>query len=122
MVQSSSDGSNTGSSVLAERVNVVDPSSLLGESGGNLVHEDGTSESTASDEATLLPRDGAVISDDGQAERLVRVRDSVLLLGQPEEEDVSSAARAKETPVSAPARSIPACSPAPQMTGEGVVN
>ena len=43
------------------------------------------------DEAALLARDGAIVANDRETERLVRVRHGVLLLGESEEQDITSA-------------------------------
>lgn len=93
MVKSGSHRSNARRDVLGNVVALVDAGSFVSQSGSHLVDQDGSRQSTTTDERALLARDGAIVADDGQAEGLGRVGNSVLLLGETEQENVSSAAQ-----------------------------
>lgn len=92
MFEASSHRSDAGGSVLGKVVHGVNAGPLFRQCTRNLVHHDGSGETAAADEATLLAADSDIVSDDSQAERPFRVGDGLLLLGESEEQDVSSVA------------------------------
>lgn len=92
MVKSSAHRADPRRSVFRERMNVLEVHPRLRKCARELVDEYRPREASTSDESTLRATDRHVVADDGESERTLRVRHSLLFLGEAEEEDVAGVA------------------------------
>jgi hypothetical protein len=92
MAKTHADRTHLASHQLGHGLHFCDGCTRFRQRAGNLVHEDGASETPSPDKCTLFAGNGTVVSDDDELHRSVWVRDCVLLLGQTEKQNVAGAA------------------------------
>lgn len=89
VLESGSDRGDPFRGVLCDRVDVVDGSSLSGESTGDLEDEHGSGQTPSTDHLSLGATDRDIVPDSEQSDVGVRVLGKVLLLGESKVEHVA---------------------------------